>query len=429
MTQAITVIPQIPANLPALTEVFYDSMVRGIDSWERIPMIGRNNIATLISSARSKEKSLTGSIGRLVEEIKLLTGKSGEDFVKLALEYENPQDMQVAIPKDSWSHDPEPTDHKSINRKGDATTFNICGWCKHTGGGTCRYSFHISTSCGLYGEGSPETKFNTHCLFQSMTAEQVSEIVAKKGREIESLKDQRQGVRNAIRTLQGMGKGATDKPWLMQLRPHDLFNVGDEVAANMANYQNKTVEGEWVRGFVIFGYRHHDGCVSYQTEFPVHSNMEYFEGRGGGAGMGRPELLLMKELLYLHQAASGSDPAFFEIWMGNVSTHLEGFDKERFVHDVVYGKFAVPPENWTPPTESFEIKSKKDAERVLQCLDADLFKNEDEIKGWARMQLRYVHPDKLSTVQNEAVKAYAERQTKAVYAARDFLIERLRNKK
>jgi hypothetical protein len=66
----------------------------------------------------------------------------------------------------------------------------------------------------------------------------------------------------------------------------------------------------------------------------------------------------------------------------------------------------------------------KDAEDVLQMFDSSLFKSEKEIRDWAAMQLRHIHPDKLNGV-NDNVKSYAARQTRAVVAARDLLIARL----
>lgn len=413
-------------GLPDLTDVFYSGSIRGITSWEQVAMLGKGNIEELIKIARSKERGLTQSIAQLMEQKELFHGKSGDDFKKLAKNYESPTDMQISVRSDSWAGDPEPTDQKSIERKAGTTTFNICGWCEHAGGGTCRYQYHITTSCGLL-QNSGETRFDTPCILHDMTRQSFRAEAIRKQAEVEILKEERESVRTVIRHLQTLKASTQEKPYLMSLRPYDFFNVGDEVAVNISRFEDKKVAGEWVKGFVVFGYRHQDGCVSYQAEFPIHGNMSNHEGRGGGAGMGRPEVIDTKTLAYLHDA-SQSDPAFLTLWMDNIDSNLKGLDKETFIHDIIYGKFALPPSDWTLPEEGIEIKSKKDAERVLSCLDADLLKTEKEIKNWARMQLRYVHPDKHNKAQNQALTAYAERQTKAVYAARDFLIERLRNK-
>ena len=45
------------------------------------------------------------------------------------------------------------------------------------------------------------------------------------------------------------------------------------------------------------------------------------------------------------------------------------------------------------------------------------------------MQLCYVHPDKVGSDKKLSVHIYAERQTKKVLAARDFLKERIKNLK
>ncbi len=143
-----------------------------------------------------------------------------------------------------------------------------------------------------------------------------------------------------------------------------------------------------------------------------------------GFGDSRPEMLLRSDFEWLRYAAREGDLGFLGFWVANVKD-LKGFDPVQFLRDLSKGEIALPSENWQPPTEEIRIKTKKDAERVLQMLNADLFKTEDEIRSWANMQLREVHPDRLNN-KSDPVKAYAARQTRAVYAARDFLIDRLR---
>ncbi len=435
MTNEITTVPSVLATALTFDDVFSypQYTLCGIETWEQVASLGSKNIAALVSRARDHEKSLTNHIGDVKSKQDLLRGKSGSDFVEMAKEYENPTITDIGVPEDSWSKDPEPRDAASINRKGDATTFNMCGWCKHAGGGSCRYQYHITTSCRLL-HNSLETRFNTPCLLCDKSAEEIAAEVEQLEREVEDLLARRERVREGIKLLQKLKKGAPEKPYLMSLRPHDHFNVGDEIIVYVgqwgkeAEHKSLVKDGVWVPAIVMFGYLHHDGCVSYQALFPIHSNTSYFEGRGGGAGMSRPEALLRSEFNYLQEAAQNQetgDLGFVGLWLANVDDDLRGFEKARFVQDLFNGTMATPPADWTSPTDEIEVKTVKDAEGVLQCLNADLFKTEKEIKDWARMQLRHVHPDRLNGV-NENVKSYAERQTRAVYAARDLLIERLK---
>ncbi|HTR18742.1 MAG TPA: hypothetical protein VMH91_02060 [Candidatus Paceibacterota bacterium] len=434
MTTQLTTTTQVPATALTLTDVFSypEYSLRGIKSWEEVAKLGSKNLAALVSRAREHEQSLSGSIARLKEQQNLLRGKSGEDFKEMAKAYENPTITQIGVPSDSWSKDPEPLDADSKNRKSDATTFNKCGWCKHTGGGTCRYNYHITTRCSLLGDASPETRFNTPCLLQEQSAEGIAKQVERLQREIDDTLAKREKVREGIKLLQKLKKGAPEKPYLISLRPHDMFNVGDDAMVYIGqwgdrNEHKKVADGKWVPVTVVFGYRHHDGCVSAQALFPIHSNVAFDGGCGYGAGMSRPEILLRSEFEWLRHASEEGDLGFLGLWIANIDTHLEGIDRVQFLKDLT-GEIALPPADWAPPTDEIQVKSVKDAQRVLHCLDPDLFETEEEIRSYANMQLRYVHPDRLNG-KSDNVKSYAARQTRAVYAARDLLIERLKSRK
>lgn len=417
----------LPANLPSLEEIFdYPQYtIRGIKKWSEVIHLGKNNIEQMIYSVRHNKQSLSNQIKKLTEYRKLLEGKSGEDFIEMAKQYENPKDIKVGVLRDNLSGDEEPIDPKSQTRKRGATNLNICGWCDYASGGTGRYSYMIATWCSLERKFGEKRNFNSPCMLLFTDKDFICRLVDNIKSEIDDLKNKLEIVRMGIKTLQRLKEDAIEKPYLMTLRPHDLFNVGDEVVLHLGNFEAAKISGAWTKAMVVFGYRHHDGCVSYQTNFPFHHG-EYLEGRGGGLGMSRPECLLTSEFEYLRYAMK-KDKTFFAIWIKNLDTNLEGFSCFRFKHDILFGKFAKPPIDWEPPTDEIPVNSKKDAERVLCCLDADLFKTEKEIQSWAKMQLQHVHPDKLNG--NANVKSYAERQTTAIFKARDFLIKRLRSKK
>jgi hypothetical protein len=325
--------------------------LRGVSGWDGVAKLGSKNIAVLISSARSNEQSLTSSIASRKQQQELLRGKSGNDFKEMAKEFENPTITEIGVPRDSWSKDPEPLDVASKNREGNATTFNMCGWCKHSGGGSCRYSYH--TTCNLLGDSSPETRFNTPCLLQSKTADEIAVQVERLEKEVADLLARREKVCDGIKLLQHLKKGAPEKPYLISLRPHDHFNVGDEVMVYVGqwgdsdgSYSSMVKGGVWVPAIVMFGYCHHDGCVSYQTLFPIHTNMSNFEGRGGGADMSRPEVLLRSEFNFLQESAQNKvngDLEFVGMWLGNVDNDLKGFKKEKFLRDLFTGMLASPP--------------------------------------------------------------------------------------
>lgn len=429
MTNELAKTARVPATLLSLEDVFTypQYSLHGINTWDEIAKLGSNNIAALIKNARGNESGPTAQIGKLKEQQKLLEGKSGADFVEMAKEYENPKITDIGGREGNWAHELEPLDPASANRKRAATTFNMCGWCKHSGGGSGRYNYMITTYCSLLGgyDNVEESKFNTPCFLQKMGAEQIAPQVERIKLEVERHLAHREKVRQGIKLLQRLMKGQPQKPYLISLRPHDHFDVGDEAMAYIGQWNGdykQLVQGKWVPVFVVFGYRHHDGCVSAQAEFPIHSNTSYDGGRGWSSGDSSPMTLLRKEYEWLRHAAEEGDLGFAGLWVANIDEHSK-LDRAQFLTDLT-GDIALPPADWQPPTDEIKVNTVEDAERVLQCLSSDLFKSEEQIRSWANMQLRYVHPDRLAE-RGDNVKAYAERQTRAVYAARDLLIARL----
>jgi hypothetical protein len=455
------------AVLPKVSDVFSEYDTRGIYSWDRLATVGKNNLGYFLSRLRGSEKGHTNEIQKLqerknlfLEAMKEPSGIPADYFKRLAKENE------IGKRPGGWGDDPEPLTPESESREAGTTTFNMCGWCKHTGGGSCRYQYHITTTCELLsalpgqvaGEKLEdyvsqrqtihqyrELRFNTPCLLGLLTKEQCEENIKSIEHNIEIEKIEREKVREAIKKVQEFEAAAkSDKPWLVCNRPSEYMNVGDPLMIYMAGWDNKTVEGDWVEAIGVYGYRHHDSCMSYQTMFPIHSNYSYLEGRGGGAGMGRPEALLRSEFDYLHSIMSrngfghaltlvenggvgSEDTTFVDIWLNSIGSDLKGFDKKKFIQSLMNPNLAKPPKSWIPPTTEITVKTVKDAEHVLNMLDADLHKTEKDIRSWANMQLRCVHPDRFANATDE-VKQYAARQTKAIYAARELLINRLKSK-
>lgn len=458
---------------------FSEYTLVGVANWNEIHVLGHNNVRYLLSNARSKEKSQTKNIADLQERQGIFKAAQqyaasaanltvADYFKQQAQQFEAPEFMpsEIGIRPYGWNTDPEPLTPESETRKRGTTTFNLCGWCDHTGGGSCRFNYHITTTCELlytydqpignetmkvYGSDyvSRELKFNTPCVLKQLTAEQCELVIKSIQANIENHKRERDQIRVVIDILQQQLRlaGTAIKPWIISNRPCKYMEVGDAMVIYVGGWsKEKIVTGDWVKAIGVFGYRHQDGCLSYLTEFPIHSNASNYEGRGGGGGISRPELLLASEFSLLVAMAQRIDPQmtyerllassdltnsdlhFLRIWFSNIDRRqLTGFDSRKFFEDLKNPQFAVPPLDWQPPREEIKVESVDEAESVLQCLDWKLFESEDEIKKWATMQLQFVHPDKHQQA-SPAVQAYAARQTKAVIAARDFLIQRFQTK-
>ena len=467
------------AKIVPPNEFFPKYVLAGVTNWNELQVLGPNNVRYLLSHARSKEQGETQGIAELQEHLALY--KAAQQYAATAAkltvaDYFKQQAQQYEAPKfeandigrrpGGFDDEDEPLTPESETRQRCTTTFNLCGWCKYVGGGSCRFNYHITAGCNLldtidepigtetmkvYSSTyvARELKFNTACLLQQLTAEQCERLIGSIQAAIDKRKQERDQIRVVIDILRQQLSlaGTAIKPWLASHRPCSYMEVGDPLVIYTAGWgKDKLVDGDWVKAIGVFGYRHQDGGLSYLTEFPVHSNLSNFEGRGGGGGMARPELLLASEFsllvamaqrldplmsykqLMLSSDAADADQSFLRLWfMSIISQSLEGFNASKFFEALKNPQFATPPTGWEPPRTEIEIKSEADAEHALHCLNWKLFESEAEIKKWATMQLQFVHPDKHQQA-SPAVQDYAKRQTKAVIAARDFLVELFRER-
>lgn len=298
--------------------------------------IGSKNIEYLKQYWRSEERSMSKRVKETQADIDLLAGKTPDDIKAMAAQYENPEFPNIGVRADSWSGDPEPLDAASINRAPDATTFNVCGWCKHCGGGTCRYNYHITTYCPLIprqlgnGEpwdGNPEFRFNTPCALAGGTQELLDTCVEHlKARKANFVARKQRAAAYASYLAQIMSK-AEEKPYFASHRPHNWFNLDDRVMFFTSSFEGVFPDKAkvFVPGAVINGYRHHDGCVSVCADVPFHSG-EYCDGCGFGFGTSRPEVLHCWEYEYLK-----AHPDYLKVWVRCSKAELREFDSKAFI--------------------------------------------------------------------------------------------------
>lgn len=296
---------------------------------EDIIFFGQVTIREMVRSWRYHSKSQSSLIKSTDDLLSFLRGKNAKSISKVAEKYESPEFPKIGLREGNWSGDPEPLDAESINREGDATTFNFCGWCKHAGGGTCRFRYHITTRCGIKtsaGFEDEERRFDTPCFLTDAPNAEFDRLREGLERERNRLIEVKRGTDKKIRTLLNLEKQAEMKPALPSQRPHDWFNLNDPLVCYIGLWEERIVKDDFVTAKVIDGYRHHDGCVSVNYDGRIH-NGEYLEGHGGGYGMSRPEIMHAWECEYL---LANSD--FAHLWATKgTGRHLERFDAEKFM--------------------------------------------------------------------------------------------------
>ncbi len=320
-------------NLQDLLPRYWNGLY--ISSEADLVFIGSKNLEYLKQYWRSEERNLAKQVKGAQADIDLLAGKTLNDIKAMAAEYENPSFTRIGLRKDNWEDDPEPLDAASINRKSGATTFNVCGWCKHCGGGTCRYGYHITTYCPLiprqfgngetYG-GNEKFRFNTPCALANGTQELLDTCVEYlKARRASLIAKKRQAATYAGYLAELMKK-AEEKPYFAPHRPHDWANVGDRVMLLASNIDQVVPEkaNTFVAGTVIYGYRHHDGGVSACSDTPWHTG-DYCDGCGASFGIARPEILLEWEFAYLKE-----HPDYLKVWLRCAKAEFSKLDSEGY---------------------------------------------------------------------------------------------------
>lgn len=302
---------------------------------EDLIFLGSQNITYLKTYWESEGRGLAASIRRAEDDINLLAGKTPDDIKMMAAGYDDPKFPKIGVPADAWGNNPEPLDAASINRKAGATTFNVCGWCEHHGGGTCRYNYHITTYCPLipreFGNGerygaNEEFHFNTPCALKNGTQGLLDACVKYLEARKAKLVARQQQVADYVSYLARIANEAEEKPYFAYHRPYDWFNLDDHVMFFISDFNGVLPEkvNTFVSGRVINGYRHHDGCVSVCANEPFHSG-EYCDGCGSGYGASRPEVLNCWEYEYLK-----SHPNYLKVWMRCAKAELSKFDSESF---------------------------------------------------------------------------------------------------
>lgn len=302
---------------------------------EDLVFIGKRNIEYLKQYWRGQERSLAKQVKEAQADIDLLAGKTPEDIKAMATKYENPEFPSIGVMANSWGNDPEPLDADSINREPGATTFNVCGWCEHCGGGTCRYGYHITTCCPLIprqlgnGEtwgGNDKFRFNTPCALANGTQELLDTCVEHLKVRKANLVSRKQQAGTYASYLAEVMVRADDKPYFAYHRPHDWFNIDDPVMFFTSEFDTvlSNKANLFVSGKVINGYRHHDGCVSVCADEPFHSG-EYCNGCGSGFGMSRPEVLHVWEYEYLK-----THPDYLKVWLRCSKVENKDFDSQNF---------------------------------------------------------------------------------------------------
>lgn len=151
--------------------------------------------------------------------------------------------------------EPEWTAENRNKTLGD-TDFDTCGWCVHAVG-VHQYDCCLSGRCELLPEHIDLAKisWDTSCRFKLLGAKDIHYYAHRMQQEADSLRMQASRADGRVAILTSLELSSDpNKPFLPYSRPATHFNIGDVVWLYFDN--------AWHRGTCVYGYRHHDGCVS-----------------------------------------------------------------------------------------------------------------------------------------------------------------------
>lgn len=308
-----------------------------VNTWQDLRELGRGNVTQLIRYQRSDIRSRRATLARLDQYAAVLEGKNGADITEEAKKYANPEftSDDLTLRKDGFGMNPgkaEPAKAEDISRERGETTFNKCGWCEFAGTGSMRFNYMIDGNCSLLSYANLEFNNNrgvtTPCDFKKMSGDQIGEVVSRYREEQVRLREGIQQTQKLAERMRGVARRAEDRPMLPQLRPHDFFNLGDEVVTYVGPQMEDKLVGDprFITAKVIPGYRHHDGCVSYVSDEQWHKG-DYYEGRGGGSGVARADILPKREFDYL---VDPKNENYLYRWLNKLNARDKG-----------YGPFAI----------------------------------------------------------------------------------------
>jgi hypothetical protein len=88
------------------------------------------------------------------------------------------------------------------------------------------------------------------------------------------------------------------KPTFPKDRACNYFNLGDRAVVHVNQMGDKFLQAGFFYGFVIGGWRHHDGAVHVVTDEKI-SNNKFYDGHNVSGYYGSPLFMLKNDFQYL----------------------------------------------------------------------------------------------------------------------------------
>jgi hypothetical protein len=293
----------------------------GATTAEAMTYYGKPNLEKMARYWLQMENEYEYATRKYQSKIDVLRNQTVESLRKIAAQYENPAFPKIGrMSKSLFPNVLGPRDKASKNRPKGATTFNVCGWCKHAIGSIGCRGCHITSLCGLIpmelGDGSgrqgeEEFCFNTPCALINRTDSFIRACVEhlttkrKEAEECILLAEQKKWYLLNIYSM------AKEKPIFSNERYDSHFDVGNRVAC-FVNFDGIVCKPGFVFGEVVKNYnRNTDSPLSVVTDEQTHDNTDMKDGYGlEFCSPSRPDIMLKEEYDYLK-----ANPDYLEVWL------------------------------------------------------------------------------------------------------------------
>jgi len=293
-----------------------------VNNLEELTFLGKASLRQLIRNWRESARELSCRIKEADEKIKAIKGKTSEDIINDAKIFDNPEFPKVGLIDGMFGHSKvlAPKDVLSLHgRESDATTFNVCGWCKYNGSGTFRddhwgNSYMISGDCSMItGAGRKDhvRKFNTPCDFTDADDLFIKQVSDGLENTLEHLIKEKRQIDNKIKLLLTLEKMAEQKPVIPGDRPGDWFKENDPVMCYLYESEGSStkliVKNQFLEGKVIRS--DNDRCVEVKYDRPIHA-MTWLNSHEFPCFLFTPCVMHLWEYEYLI-----SHPDFLVVWL------------------------------------------------------------------------------------------------------------------
>lgn len=197
---------------------------------EDLIALGSENLTEFKRYWEKEKLRNVDQINAVYLQTEMLRGKTTEDMKRMADKYENPEFYEIGFTGEHYTNQTAPKEIDSRGREMGATTFNVCGWCKYSGGrklGSC----NVNVTCALAPEvfNGGELHFDTPCIVANGTQRLLEACQERLKSKLTGLLERSIMIDEYLEVIETARGKAIKKPLFAPLRSADWFKVGDEV--------------------------------------------------------------------------------------------------------------------------------------------------------------------------------------------------------